>query len=122
MIEPTKIQTIYQRGVPAFVVLPFADFAREHPLEAEQIRPLHPRIPEGDAVPHEVVSMHIDQGITYLRAWREYLGLTQVEVAERAGITQGALSQMESGESKLRKITRVKLAEAMGINPEQLDV
>jgi len=121
MIEPTKIQTIYQGGLPAFVVLPFAEFAREHPKEAECIRPLHPRIPEGDAVPHEVVSAHIDQGITYLQAWREYLGLTQEEVAARAGITQAALSQMESGESKLRKATRAKLAQAMGLNPEQLE-
>jgi DNA-binding Xre family transcriptional regulator len=121
MIEPTKIQTIYQDGVPAFVVLPFADFAREHPAEAAQIKPLHPRIPEGELVPHEVVSMHIGRGITYLRAWREYLGLTQAEVAEKAGISQAALSQMEAGESKLRKATREKLAAAMGINPHQLD-
>lgn len=101
--------------------LPYEDFAREHPAEAAQIRPLPPRIPEGDAVPHEVVSKHIDQGITYLRAWREYLGLTQAAVAERAGITQAALSQMENGESRPRKTTKRKLAGAMGINLEQLD-
>ena len=120
MIEPTRIQTIYQSGLPAFVVLPFADFAREHPEEAEAIKASRPWIPEGDGIPHAVVSAHIDQEITYLRAWREYLGLTQAEVAEKAGITQAALSQMESGESKLRKATRVKLATAMGLNAEQL--
>ena len=120
MIEPTIIQTIYQGGVPAFVVLPFLDFAREHPKEAELIQAKSPRIPEGPYIPHEVVSMHIDEEITYLRAWREYLGLTQAEVAGKAGITQAALSQMESGESKLRKSTRVKLAAAMGLNAEQL--
>ncbi|MEI6209900.1 MAG: helix-turn-helix transcriptional regulator [Desulfuromonadales bacterium] len=120
MIEPTRIQTIYQRGLPAFVVLPFVDFAREHPKEAEAIQAARLWIPEGGGIPHAVVSAHIDQEITYLRAWREYLGLTQAEVAEKAGITQAALSQMESGESKLRKATRVKLAAAMGINPEQL--
>jgi len=102
-------------------VVPYADFAREHPAAAARIKPLHPRIPEGDAVPHEVVSMHIDRGITYLRAWREYLGLTQAEVAEKAGITQAALSQMENGESRLRKATKEKLAHAMGLNPDQLD-
>jgi len=88
--------------------------------EAAQTRPKTPRIPEGDYVPHEVVGLHIDRDITYLRAWREYLGLTQAEVAERAGISQAALSQMESGEAKLRKATREKLAKAMGLNPEQL--
>ena len=120
MIEPTKIQTIYQGGLPAFVVLPFEDFAREHPKEAEAIKAERLWIPEGSGIPQAVVSAHIDQEITYLRAWREYLGLTQAEVAENAGITQAALSQMENGESKLRKATRVKLAAAMGINPEQL--
>ncbi|MHB1015307.1 MAG: helix-turn-helix domain-containing protein [Desulfurivibrionaceae bacterium] len=89
-------------------------------IEAAQIRPKTPHIPEGDYVPHEVVGLHIERDITYLRAWREYLGLTQAEVAERAGITQAALSQMESGEAKLRKATRKKLAKAMGLNPEQL--
>lgn len=120
MIEPTKIQPIYQGGVPAFVVIPFADFAREHPIEAAQITPKTPRIPKGDYIPHEVVGLHIQDGIPLVRAWREYLGLTQAEVAERAGITQAALSQMESGEAKLRKATREKLARAMGLNPEQL--
>ncbi|RJX26916.1 MAG: XRE family transcriptional regulator [Desulfurivibrio sp.] len=121
MIEPTKIQTIYQEGVPAFVVIPFVDFAREHPAEAEHIRARAPRIPGGDAVPHEVVGLHVKEGMTYLRAWREYLGLTQAEVARKTGITQAALSQMESGEGKLRKATRQKLASAMGINLEQLE-
>ena len=120
MIELTRIQTIYQGGLPAFVVLPFIDFAREHPKEAELIKPKSPRIPEGDYIPHEVVGLRIKQDMTLLRAWREYLGLTQVEVAEKAGISQAALSQMESGESKLRKATRIKLAAAMGLNVEQL--
>ncbi|MDP2752740.1 MAG: helix-turn-helix transcriptional regulator [Rhodocyclaceae bacterium] len=89
-------------------------------IEAAQIKAKIPRIPDGDYVPHEVVGLHIERDITYLRAWREYLGLTQAEVAERAGITQAALSQMESGEAKLRKASREKLAKAMGLNPEQL--
>jgi DNA-binding XRE family transcriptional regulator len=120
MIEPAKIQPIYQGGVPAFVVIPFADFAREHPVEAAQIKLQTPRIPEGDYIPHEVVGLHVQDGLPLVRAWREYLGLTQVEVAERAGITQAALSQMESGEVKLRKATREKLALALGLNSEQL--
>lgn len=120
MIELTRIQTIYQGGLPAFVVLPYNDFAREHPREAALINPQSPRIPEGDYIPNEVVGLRIKQDMTLLRAWREYLGLTQAEVAERAGISQAALSQMESGESRLRKATRIKLASAMGLNVEQL--
>lgn len=120
MIEHTRIQTLYQGGLPAFVVLPFSDFAREHPTEAEVIKAAKPWVPEGGGVPHTVVGKVIKEGQTYLRAWREYLGFTQAEIAEKAGITQAALSQMESGESKLRKATRVKLAAVMGLNEEQL--
>ena len=120
MIEPAKIQLIYQDGIPVFVVIPFADFAREHPVEAARITPKTTYIPEGDYVPHEVVGLHIERDTTYLRAWREYLGLTQAEVAERAGITQAALSQMESGEAKIRKATREKLAQAMRLDPGPL--
>ena len=120
MIEHTKIQVIYQGGVPAFVVLPFADFAREHPLEAEALQASKPWVPVGEGVPHEVVGKVVKEGLSYLRAWRAYLGLTQAEVAAKAGITQASLSEMESGDSKLRKVTKAKLAAAMGINPEQL--
>ena len=81
---------------------------------------LQPRVPETDYIPHEVVNLHFDQDMIYLKAWREYLGFTQAEVAEKAGISRAALSQMESGESRLRKATREKLAAAMGINASQL--
>jgi len=119
MIELTRIQTICYDGLPAFVVLPFSDFAREHPEEAELIKPKAPWVPE-TGVPHAVVGLHIQQEMSLLRAWREYLGLTQIEVSEKAGISQSSLSQMESSQHKLRKATRIKLASALGIHPDQL--
>jgi hypothetical protein len=79
MSTHTNIQTIMQNGKPAFVVIPFAEYVRLFP-EA-------PRIPEGDAIPHEVVGLTIKKGYTLVHAWREYLRLTQTEVAERMGIT-----------------------------------
>lgn len=73
-----------------------------------------------DLIPHEVVSATVD-GVTPLRAWREYLGLTQVEVATRLGISQSAYAQQESSEN-LRKSTRKKIAAALGITDAQVDV
>jgi len=112
MSTHTNIQTIMQNGKPAFVVIPFAEYVRLFP-EA-------PRIPEGDAIPHEVVGLTIKKGYTLVHAWREYLRLTQTEVAERMGITQAALSQMEAGRKRLRKATLEKLSKAMGIDVDQL--
>ena len=55
------------------------------------------------------------------RAWREHLGLTQQAVTERLGISQPAYAQQESSD-KLRKATRIKIAAALGIAAELLDV
>ncbi len=112
MNAPTNIQTIMQDGKPAFVVIPFDEYVRLFPETSG--------IPEGKPIPREVVGLTIKKGYPLVRAWREYKGLTQTEVAERMGITQAALSQMEAGEKRLRKATLEKLAIAMGISVEQL--
>lgn len=112
MSAPINIQIIKQNGHPAFVVIPYDEYIKTFPDK--------PWVPEGDLIPHEVVGLTIKKGFTLARAWREYLGMTQKEVADRMGITQAALSQMESGEKKLRKATLEKMAKAMGIALEQL--
>ena len=94
-------------GKPAYVVVPYADFIV--------------RFGHGDGlIPNEVVGRNLVDGVPLVRAWREYLGMTQAEVADRAGMTQAALSQIESGEHKARKATKVKLASALGLTAEQL--
>ncbi|ABZ85330.1 transcriptional regulator, putative [Heliomicrobium modesticaldum Ice1] len=54
---------------------------------------------------------------TRLRSIREQLGLTQAEVAERAGVSPGLIGQIEQGkvQPSLRTIERV--AEAVGVTP-----
>jgi DNA-binding XRE family transcriptional regulator len=111
MSAPTDIQIIMEEGRPAFVVIPYKEYVK--------IR--RPFIPDdGESVPNDVVWKTIDENISIIRAWREYLGLTQKEVAEKMGVTQAALSQMESGEKKLRKATLEKLAKALGLTVEQV--
>ena len=112
MNTPTDIQIIKQNGYPAFVVIPYGEYVKVFPDK--------PWLPTGDLIPHEVVGLTIKKGFTLVRAWREYLGLTQKDVADKMGITQAALSQMESGEKKLRKVTLEKLARALGIEVEQV--
>ena len=72
-------------------------------------------------IPNAVMGMIIRDEMTPARAWREHLGLTQAEVARRAGMSQAALSQIESGEHNIRKATREKLAKAMGLTATQLE-
>jgi transcriptional regulator with XRE-family HTH domain len=52
-----------------------------------------------------------------VRNWR---GLTQAEVAEKSGLTQGYLSDLEAGKREGTPQTLRKIAEAMGIDPVML--
>jgi DNA-binding XRE family transcriptional regulator len=103
----TDIQTIKgPDGAPAFVVLPYADFLRHFAHE------------EG-LIPHDVVSATVD-GASPMRAWREYLGLTQADVAARLGVSQAAYAQTEAA-VRPRKATLARVAKALRIGVEQLD-
>lgn len=103
----TGIQTIKGAdGQPAFVVMPYAEYMRCIAHE------------EG-LIPHEVVSATVD-GASPMKAWREYLGLTQAEVAKRLGVSQSAYAQTEAA-ARPRKATAVRVATALRIAVEQLD-
>ena len=104
----TDVQIIKKDGKPAFAVIPYEDYLNLLPRE------------EDATVPHEVVGLVIKEGMNLVKAWRTHLGLTQREVAKRAGISQAALSQMEKRANELRTATLEKLAHAMGISPEQI--
>ena len=72
-------------------------------------------------IPNAVVRKVINEDMTPIRAWREHLSLTQTEVARRLGISQSAYAQQEAKEP-VRKATREKIAQALGIAAEQLAV
>lgn len=75
---------------------------------------------EQNTIPHEVVARTLKEGITSIRAWREYLQLTQADMAERLGISQSAYAQQEVVEHP-RKATREKIAKALKIEASLLD-
>jgi predicted transcriptional regulator len=89
-------------------VIPYQDYLKLIPQD------------KGDYIPNEVVGLMVKKRYNTVKAWRVYLGLTQKEIAKKAGITQAALSQMEKADNELRTATLEKLAGAMGLNVEQL--
>jgi DNA-binding XRE family transcriptional regulator len=66
------------------------------------------------------VSARCRKGESLLRAIRNWRGLTQAEVADKAGLTQGYLSDLESGKREGAPATLRKIAEAMGVDPRML--
>ena len=55
-----------------------------------------------------------------LRELREAAVLTQMELAERAGVSADAIRDIENGRVQPRPRTLRKIAEALGINPVEL--
>jgi predicted transcriptional regulator len=107
MNAPTNIQVINgPDGKPAFVVIPYDEYRNS--ITAER-----------GTIPHAVVSATVD-GATPVRAWREYLKLTQAEVAARLGIAQSSYAKQEASDA-LRRSTIEKIAAALGITVDQLD-
>jgi transcriptional regulator with XRE-family HTH domain len=55
-----------------------------------------------------------------LREWRQEMRLTQLEVAELAGISDNHYRQYERGDLSIRKKTGLKITNALGIKPSQV--
>ncbi|MFH1981132.1 MAG: helix-turn-helix domain-containing protein [Pseudomonadota bacterium] len=112
MSTHTDPQVIMLNGKPAFAVLPWDDYAKlaEYRDKAQHDVWFPQSVVEANAVREEGL----------IKAWREYFGLTQKELADRAGIKQPSLARLEGGKSTPRTSTLKKLAEAMGLAIEQL--
>jgi len=111
MNAPTKHQIITGKdGSPLFAVVPWEEYE-----EFFDGRP-----DEEVVIPHEVVGLHVVQGLSLVRAWREHLGLTQEEIARRMGVSRPAFAQMETAGVRPRVTTLKKIAAAMEVEWEQL--
>src|SRR5438105_716353 len=56
----------------------------------------------------------------FIKAWRLHRGLTQVRLADRIGVTHGALSQLENGVVSYTQPMLEALAEALQCEPADL--
>jgi DNA-binding XRE family transcriptional regulator len=109
MSTPTEAVHILRdtNGTPIFAVLPFAQYQA---LTGKQ----------DTGIPADVAEKAVLHDISAARAWREYLGITQEAVARKLGMAQSSYSELENRKT-IRKSSREKIANALGILPEQLD-
>ncbi|MDO9263586.1 MAG: helix-turn-helix transcriptional regulator [Desulfosalsimonadaceae bacterium] len=111
----TDYQTIDYNGKPAFVLIPWEEFKRvQNLLEADKAC--------ATGIPQEVVEAHVLNSVPMIRAWREYMGITQGELAARMDVSQAAIAKLERPLAKPRAATLRKIANALGISLAQLDV
>ncbi len=77
-------------------------------------------INDNETIPHEVVTIMLDEDISLLAAWRIYRSLSQAEVANKTGLTQSSISQAEKKGSKPHLKTCERLASIYDCKPSQL--
>ncbi len=113
-VHITDFQTIEYKGNTAFVLVPID-------LYKKKIRPILENDAVKQGIPHDIVRRNIVDSVPMIKAWREHLGITQLELAQLAGVTQPAIAKLERPDAKVRRTTLMKLAKAMGISIEQLE-
>ena len=96
-------------GAPQYVVIPYDEYMESQERPDSEV-----------ALPLEVVEFSLLEKKGLVRAWREYLKLTQEEVAKRMGVAQSTYAGFEQPGRKLRYSSRVRIAQALGVEPEQL--
>ena len=101
------------------VVLTAAEFERLCDLadDAEDVvaaRVQLERIRQGEqGVPGEVVAFMINDEMSPIAAWRRYRGMSQTDLAEKAGCSQVWLSKIESGAARGAAKLRRAIATAL---------
>jgi DNA-binding XRE family transcriptional regulator len=121
-----KAQIIEKNGKPEYAVIPYADYLRlleafEDKTDAAVVAEFHEAYRAGREflVPAEILRREL-VGESPIRLWRDHRGLTQQELADRAGISKPYLSQIESGKRQGTVETLVAIARALDVPLEVL--
>ncbi|MEA5115099.1 MAG: helix-turn-helix transcriptional regulator [Geobacteraceae bacterium] len=101
-----KAQIIEKDGRPEFAVISYEDYQHflellEDETDARAVAEFHESYKSGREflVPEGILRRELS-GESPIRIWREHRGMTQQELASRAGISKAFLSQIESGKRK----------------------
>lgn len=116
------IQIIEEKGKPAFAVVPYATWlklqeALHDKADAEIVRRSLER--KEEAIPAAVAN-RIFAGENPVKAFRDWRGMTQEELAKIVGTSSAYLSQIETGNRNAGAAMRRRLASALGVDAQDL--
>ncbi|KAI94098.1 XRE family transcriptional regulator [Rhodomicrobium udaipurense JA643] len=121
-----KTQTLVTPNGERLVVLPEAEYNRlmelvEDAEDAASIELFKARLARGaeEFLPDWFVKRSID-GENRLKLWREYRGLTMAALAEKSGVRQPFISEIEAGKKEGSVATLKKLADALRVTVDDL--
>ena len=118
-----KRQIISQDGKPAFVVIPIDEWRQiESKLEdrgdAAAVRAFVKEPTE--TFPDAVVAAILD-GVHPIKAFREYRGMTQAQLATKVGTSAIYVSQLERGDRRPGRKLRAKIGAALKVEAALLE-
>lgn len=121
-----NIQLIERGGKPEWAVLPYEEYLQllEQAKMLEDIRDYDAAKAElekgeDELIPSEVVYAILD-GENPIKVWREYRGLTQQQLADKAGISKPYLSQIETGKRMGTTEILTTLAKALDVSLDEV--
>ena len=121
-----NIQLIERNGKPEWAVLPYDEYLKllDKAELLEDIRDYDAAKAalengEDELIPAEVVFAILD-GENPIRAWREYRGFTQQQLADKAKISKPYLSQIETGKRAGKTDLLSVIAKALDVSLEQV--
>lgn len=116
-----KAQIIEKNGHPEFAVIPYADYQHflellEDESDARTVAEFHEAYTTGREflIPDDIMRREL-AGESPIKLWREERGLTQQEVALRAGISKPYLSQIETGKRQGTVETLSAIARSLAV-------
>ena len=127
MNAPTSHQIVAHNGIPVAVVMPYGEYLELMRIEDAEDRTdilsdAEIEIVRNDrhTIPDDVVGLMVKNKFSIIRAWREYLWLTQTQVARAMNVAQTVYARMESGRCNPRVASLRRIAKALGISAAQL--
>jgi DNA-binding XRE family transcriptional regulator len=120
-----NMQMIDKNGKPEWAIIPYEEYQRLL-AEAEMLQDIQAydeaklSLVQGEELIPSEVTFAILDGESPIRVWREHRGMTQQQVAEKAGISKSYLSQLESGQRRGTTEVLSAVARVLDVSLEDL--
>ncbi len=121
-----SVQILKRNGRAAFAILPIEEYRRllealEDARDKASLDEFHRRLASGEeeTLPASVVD-RVLAGDNAVRVLRDHRGLTLQQLADRCGVTNSHISQIERGKRSMSIAVLKKMAEALGVDEELL--
>ncbi len=121
-----SVQIIEKADKKKYAVIPYSDYLAllERAEDAEDIRAAAAAVRalaegEDELVPGDVVDA-LMEGEHPVKVWRRHRGLSQAQLAERIGATQGSIAQIENRLRAGSVDTLARIAQALEVDLDDL--